>query len=435
MARETQSEADVGDSSARPSTEAAATAKGGAFASLRHRDFAKFWSAALASNIGTWMQTVSVPFLLDHLTHSASVVGLGVFLTFFPTVVTGPLAGSLADRYSRRTILLWTQGVMMVMAFAMWALVASGAITSLILLVCVAIVGVANGLSLPAWYAFVTQLVPREDMLNAVRLNILQVQSARAIGPGLAGLVLATLGPGAAFFINGVSFVVVIVALVTITEKARAEAPPDGRLWEMFWAGVRYVRVSSVLAVTTVTIFVFGFFGQSVVQLIEPFTHHTLHLGAGQYGVVVACFGVGAIVGSLITAYGETWRRSRSFLTAAVLVIASEIAFALAPSFGVAAAVMAAFGMSWTICQITLQTVIQANVDEVHRGRVSSIYLTSFSAGFPIGALVGGFGGDVFGLRITFVTAAIALAIFSLCMSLAYDRLRLFDRSLDLQLH
>jgi MFS family permease len=418
-----------------PSEPVEPSARGGTFASLRHRDYAVFWTAALTSNIGTWMQTVTVPFLLDRLTHSASVVGLGVFLTFFPQVIVGPIAGSIADRYSRRTILLWAQGLMMVVAFVMWALVVTGSATALALLLCVTVVGTANGMSLPAWFAFVTQLVPREDMLNAVRLNILQVQSARAIGPGLAGLVLATLGPGAAFFINGLSFVVVIVAVLSIPARGIGQSAPDGRLWELFRAGVRYVRHSSVLAVATVTIFVFGFFGQSVVQLIEPFTHHTLHLGAGQYGVVVAAFGIGAVGGSLITAYWDAWRRSSSFACAAVLVIVSEVAFALAPGFWAAVAVMVLFGMAWTICQSTLQTVMQANVDELHRGRVTSIYLTSFSAGFPLGALVGGFGGDIFGLRITFVAAAVALAIFTVTMSMAYQRLRLFDRALDLDLH
>jgi predicted MFS family arabinose efflux permease len=419
------------DGSAAPEPLPGQQARRGAFASLRHRDYAVFWSAALVSNVGTWMQSISVPFLLDRLTHSSAIVGLSVFLTFFPTVPVGPLAGSLADRYSRRTILLASQSVMMVMAFAMWGLYRTGTVTSANLLVCVAVIGVANGISLPAWYAFVTQLVPKPDMLNAIRLNILQTQAARAVGPGLAGLVLATLGAGAAFFINGVSFVIVLVAVFSIRPRPIGDGAPGGRLWAHFWAGVRYVQARPVLAVPTVTIFVFGFFGQSVVQLIEPFTRQTLHLGAGAYGIVVATFGAGAIGGSLITAYREHWRRSQSFGLAATIVIGTEVAFALAPGFAAAALAMAVLGMAWTICQITLQTAVQANVDETHRGRVTSIYFISFVAGFPIGALLGGFIGDLVGLRVTFLCAALALAVFTAAMNMAYNRLHLLDQTLD----
>src|SRR5262249_4033845 len=151
-------------------------------------------------------------------------------------------------------------------------------------LICVVVSGLANGVTQPAWFAFVTQLVPREDMLNAVRLNTVQNQGARTFGPGVAGLVLATLGPGAAFFGNGVSFVIVLAGLAGIPHRRAEEGANGIGIWSHFREGVQYVRERRVLAATTLTFFVFTFFAPAIVQLYEPFARRVLHVGAGQYG-------------------------------------------------------------------------------------------------------------------------------------------------------
>ena len=174
----------------------------GPLAAFQSREFSVFFGAGLLSNTGTWMQTVTVPYVVDQLTHSTALVGVSAFAAFFPATIVGPLAGSLADRYDRRTVLIWAQVVMMAMATALWATWASGVATTPIILGLVVISGLGAGITTAAWQAFVPQLVPRPVLLSAVRVNSMQFTAARAFGPALAGLVLATLGPSAAFGFN-----------------------------------------------------------------------------------------------------------------------------------------------------------------------------------------------------------------------------------------
>ncbi len=375
------------------------------------------------------MQTVTVPYVLDHMTHSNAVVGLGAFLTFFPNVVAAPLAGTLADRYSRRSLLLWSQGAMMLVAFVLWALWASGEATPTNLLVCVGIFGAANGVTTAAWQSFVPQLVPREEMLNAVRLNSMQFTASRAIGPALAGLVLARAGPGAAFFANGVSFVGVIVALWAISDRAVGERVPS-RMMAEFVEGLRYMRERRLLWAATLTTFVFAFFGQPVIQLIEPFSRRVLEVGAGEYGLLVGVLGAGALFGSLTTVFGAHWPQSRLIGVGFVVFIAAEIALALSPTYGFALAAAALLGMATPIWQVTLFISVQGSVEETYRGRVVAISMVAFFAGGPVGALLAGVISEVIGLRLTFVLAAVALVFYAVWAHTRFDRLRLFDHML-----
>ena len=182
----------------------------GGFSAFRHRDFRLFWVGAVLSNTGTWMQLVTVPYVLDQITGSTAWVGFAAFCAFFPTTIVAPWAGSLADRVSRRSLLIWAQSVSMLAAFGLYLLWISGEATPISIVVLVLIGAVGNGFTISAWQAFVPQLVPPEDMLSAVRLNSMNFTGARAFGPALAGLVLATLGAGAAFLANAISFAIVI---------------------------------------------------------------------------------------------------------------------------------------------------------------------------------------------------------------------------------
>ena len=195
----------------------------GPLVAFHYREFSVFFGAGLLSNTGTWMQTVTVPYVVDQLTHSTALVGLSAFAGFFPATIVGPLAGSLADRYDRRTVLIWAQVIMMSMATALWASWATGVANVPIILWCGLTPGSAPGSPPRAWQSFVPQLVPRPVLLSAVRVNSMQFTAARVFGPALAGLVLATLGPSAAFGFNVISFLAVIGALHDRPPPARRE--------------------------------------------------------------------------------------------------------------------------------------------------------------------------------------------------------------------
>jgi MFS family permease len=404
---------------------------GGALAAMRHRDFALFFSAALLSNTGTWMQTITVPYVLDQLTHSTVWVGIGAFCTFFPATVVGPLAGSLADRYSRRTVLLCSQVVLMASALALWGIWVGGVATPALIVGCVTIGAVGAGINIAAWQAFVPQLVPPEALISAVRLNGMQFTGARAFGPALAGLVLAQFGPGTAFLANALSFLLVIGALLMIAPRPIGVVSAAGSVLSHFRDGMRYVRERSVLVVAVLGALFSSLFGVSMIQLAEPFARQVLHEGAGAYGLLVAAYGAGAITGSIVTvARGDAVRRSTLTIIGFAIFIGAELTFGLAPAYAIALVGLYGVGLAQVFAMVSCQTAVQVNVDEHYRGRVLSIYVMSFFAGTPIGALVGGIAAEWIGLRATIVGSAVLLAGTIAVTMLKYPGFRVLDESM-----
>src|SRR5256714_4502090 len=397
---------------------------------MRHRDFALFFSAALLSNTGTWMQTITVPFVLDQLTHSTVWVGVGAFCNFFPATVVGPLAGSLADRYSRRTVLLCSQVVLMLSALALWAVWVSGEATPWLIVACVVVGAIGAGITIAAWQAFVPQLVPPEALVSAVRLNGMQFTGARAFGPALAGLVLAQFGPGTAFLGNALSFLLVIGALIMIPPRPIGALTAVGGVLSHFRDGLRYVRMRAVLVVAVLGALFSSLFGVSMIQLAEPFARQVLHEGAGKYGLLVASYGAGAITGSIITvARGDAVRRSTLTLVGFAIFAGAEMTFGLAPAYALALVGLFGIGLAQVFAMVSCQTAVQVNVDEHFRGRVLSIYVMCFFAGTPVGALIGGIAAEWIGLRATIVASAVLLAGAIALMLVRYPGLRVLDES------
>jgi MFS family permease len=413
-------------------TAAAAEAPGpaGALAALGHRDFALFFSAALCSNTGTWMQTITVPYVLDQLTHSTVWVGVGAFATFFPSTVVGPLAGALADRHDRRAIMLISQVVLMASALALWAIWVTGIATPVLVVTCVVIGAIGAGITIAAWQAFVPQLVPPDAMVSAVRLNAMQFTGARAFGPALAGLVLAQFGPGTAFLANALSFLLVIGALLLIAARPVTRVTGEAGVWAQFTDAVHYIRRRAVLIVSVLGALFASLLGVSMIQLAEPFARQVLHEGAGRYGLLVAAYGVGAIAGAVVTvARGDVLRRSSLTVVGFAVFIGAELTFGLAPVYAFALLGMFGIGLAQSLAMVSCQTAVQVNVDEHYRGRVLSVYVMSFFAGTPVGALVGGIVASVVGLRATIVGSAVLLAAVVLVALARYPWFRVLDES------
>jgi MFS family permease len=409
---------------------AAGQATGGALAALKHRDFAIFFSAALCSNTGTWMQTITVPYVLDQLTHSTVWVGVGAFATFFPSTIVGPLAGALADRHDRRTIMLCSQVLLMCSALALWAIWVSGVATPMLIVACVVVGAFGAGITIAAWQAFVPQLVPPAALVSAVRLNAMQFTGARAFGPALAGLVLAQFGPGTAFLANALSFLLVIGALLLIAARPITKAADAGGVVAQFRDGLRYIRKRAVLLVSVLGALFASLLGVSMIQLAEPFARQVLHEGAGKYGLLVAGYGAGAITGAVITVVrGDVLRRSTLTVVGFAIFIVAEVTFGLAPVYALALAGMFGIGLAQSLAMVACQTAVQVNVDEHYRGRVLSVYVMSFFAGTPIGALVGGIAASFIGLRATVVGSAALLAIVIVLLMARYPWFRVLDES------
>jgi MFS family permease len=399
---------------------------------LRYRDYAIFWGAALVSNSGSWMQSIAAPFVIYQLTRSTAWLGIAAFMAFFPALLMGPLAGSLADRYPRKTILIYTQTGMMLVAFALWGAWVAGVATPEVIVGLLMLSGIASGLNITAWQSFVPQLVPRTELLHAVRVNSMQFVAGRAFGPALAGLVLQIWGAGTAFLLNAVSFLLVLAALFAIHPREVAVDSKAGRVRDHFLEALRYVRARRAIYLPVITITAVSFFGSSMVQLVPAFAQDVFGVGKGAYGFLVAAFGIGAVVGSLIVAFwADRYLRSRVAVFGLFLFAAGEVLFGGAPTYAVGIAGMLAMGLAYVLIATALNTSIQARVDEVHRGRAVSIYLMGLLAGVPLGALVQGMLASLVGLRATVVGSALLLAVSAAVGMVVFASFRPLDEALE----
>ncbi|MFI9628780.1 MFS transporter [Streptomyces sp. NPDC052042] len=382
---------------------------------FRHRDYRLFWSGALASNIGTWLSNLAVPFVLFQATHSAFWVGLAALAQFLPGVLVAPLGGSLADRLNRRRVLISTQIAMAVTAGGLWALWVTGAARPPAILAIVALSGLITGLNLPIWQSFVNDLVPREDLASAVALNSLQFNAARSVGPAVAGLLLATLGPGWAFLINGFSFVFVLCALVLIRRGTGSPAPGSARdpgVVRGFVQALRYVRRQPGIRVAILVSVLIGFFGNPVFGFTVVFADEVFHVGALALGALNAALGLGAVLcAPLVSSAGGGLTLARIVRWAMPVHGLAMVGFGLAPGPVVGAFCLVVVGGCFLAVVSSANTSIQMMVTERMRGRVLAIRIMVYSASLPLGSLVQGAISDLIGPRVTVAGAGVVLAL------------------------
>ena len=273
---------------------------------FRHRDFRIFWTGAVVSNTGTWILNLTLPFVLFELTGSALWVGAAVAAQFLPMFVFSPLGGSVADQYSRRSVLLVMQMAMGLGAAAIWLAWVSDVRNPWVLLFLVAIVGALNGVSMPSWQGFVHDLVPREDLLSAVTLNSLQFNAARAIGPAIGGVLLATLGPAWAFGLNALSYAFIVVALLLIhagrgLRVVRSQLP----FTEQIRSAISYIGTQPGIVMAFIVAFTVGFFGNPVFSFTVVFAGAVFDVGPVQLGIMNAALGVGAFAAAPLVGGGR----------------------------------------------------------------------------------------------------------------------------------
>jgi MFS family permease len=395
---------------------------------LRFRDYRLFWSGALVSNTGTWMQNVTVPYVLYELTHSGVWVGMTIVAQVLPSILLNPLAGSLADRFSRRDLLRVSNAIQGLAALGLWLLWVSGVRSPSAILVFVALNGTAAMVVAPAWQAFVADLVPDEHLLNAVTLNSAQANGARALGPAFGGVVLGTLGPAWAFGLNALSFVAVLVNLTLLRPPRRPAPALEGGVFAQYREAAAFARRSTSLRTAyALTAIVCGL-GYPIFQLASIFASRVYHAGPGRYGALTASYGVGAIIGAvLLGTLGHGRRRSHILPVVAAVQGAGLLLFGLNRSFWIGLPLLAIVGAG-SLCAIaTLNTVVQSASPDALRGRVLALWVLSYTASYPVGSLVEGWLSDGIGPGPT-VALAGALSCASVAALVARPALM---RSLD----
>ncbi len=394
---------------------------------LRHRDFALFWTGAVLSNIGSWMQNAAVPFVIYELTKSTALVGVASFLGFGPTVFLGPLAGSLADRYSRRTILIVCQVVLMALAVALFVVWVSGVRSVVPLILLIAASGLVTGFNIPAWNSFIPDIVPRESIVSAVILNSTQFNASRAVGPALAGVVLGVFGPGVAFLANAVSFGAVIVALVmTRPRQVRRDDSGTGA-WAGFVESVRYVQARPVMVWCVVGVLIAGSLGMPLMQLMPAFATDVFHVEEAAYGLLLGALGLGSVVATpLYGHWSATVRASRLVFWGLVGYGASLVAFANSPNYGVAMVMVLLCGVGYLVSVTTFNSTLQLLVEDSMRGRVMALHIMALTVSLPLGALIQGALADQ--VPIEYVTTGAGLLMIGVaCVLAASSVLRHFD--------
>jgi MFS family permease len=376
---------------------------------FRHRNFALFWFGALFSNTGTWVQNVTVPYLVFQLTGSAAWVGVTAFAGLFPLALFSIVGGTLADRYQRRSILLVTQTAAAVVAVALWALWSTGHATLVPVLLLVAVGGMVTGLNIPAWQAFVSELVPRDVLLNAVTLNSTQFNAARAFGPALGGLVLAQLGVGWAFLLNAGSYLVVLVVLVAISVPRLVRQALRVSVLSGLASSVGYVRAHRGLSTCVLAVAGLGLLASPVNSLLVVFAEDVFGVDRFRYGLLGAALGLGAVLAAPLVAGPGTGVR-RSLLAGGGMVVhgGALLGFALAPVYPVALGMLVLAGAAYLPVAATLNTTLQLQVVEAQRGKVLALYITVFTVAIPVGSLIQGAVASLVGARITLAVASVA---------------------------
>jgi MFS family permease len=385
-----------------------------AFAAFRIRNFALLWVSSLMSSTGTWLQNVAVPFVVFGLTGSGAWLGFTAFMSLIPLLVLGPLAGSVADRFDRRRVLLLGSAVQGLFTLALWLTWVAGVRSVAVLIVLVTASSCVSGLTVASWQAFVTEVVPRRLLLNAVTLNSAQFNAARAFGPALGGLVLATLGVSWAFFFNALSFFLLSVGLLLVRVVRRDRPARNGRsrVLAETWMAMRYVRTRPGILTALVVVFALGFFGGPLFNLLVVFAQDVYDVGDGAYGLLAACIGAGAILAApLVAGWGSRQSRSRMTSLAMVGYGLALVVFATAPNLTVGAVALFVAGAGYLGISSTLNTTVQLQVTEAMRGRVIALYIMSLTAAMPLGSLVQGALIDVIGPQTTVAGAGVVFLV------------------------
>ena len=355
---------------------------------------------------------IALAFVIEDLTDSGTWVGLAAMMQTLPAVFLGMVGGALADRFPRRILLTFTNLAQALIAMGFAAMWASGIDRPAAYIALGVVNGCVNGIQLPAWQAFVSELVPRGALLNAVTLNSAQFNASRAVGPMIGGIVLAIGGPGWCFFTNSLTYVPAVLALVLIQVPRLAPAEGDRpNVFRDAAAAVRYAADQPGIRLSILIAGVIAFFGQPIIHLVVIFANDVFMVGETQYGILAAATGVGAMLNTpFVAGRGSRVPRSRLVGFGWPIYGIALLGFALSPHYWLAVVALAVLGASHIATAATLNTVIQLQVEEALRAKVLALYLITLLAGLPLGAQLQGFLADLIGPRIAVGGAGVLLA-------------------------
>jgi MFS family permease len=380
------------------------------FAAMKHYNYRLWFYGQMVSMMGTWMQSTAQGYLVYQLTGSPGYLGLVGFAGGLPALLFTLFGGVIADRISRRNMMVITQTSMLVLAFILAGLTFTNVVQPWHIIVLAFLLGIANAFDAPARVAFVTELVSREDMTNAIALNSTMFNIATVVGPSIAGLTYAAFGPAWCFTINGVSFVAVIVALLLMRIQPIIRPVQQSSIFLDLKEGLRYVFSHSLILSLIGSIGMVSIFGIGMMTLLPAWAKDILHGNVTTNGWLVSARGFGSLVSALMLAYlGNRKFRGKLWTVGAFIMPIMLFGFALIRWLPFALAALVGVGWSFMMIMNNSNALMQSNIPDNLRGRVMSVYTLVFFGSMPLGSLFAGALAQKFTEPITVIIGAAAL--------------------------
>jgi MFS family permease len=394
------------------------------FRSLRVRNYRLYAGGQLVSLTGTWMQRVAQDWLVLELTNSGTALGIVTALQFLPSLLFGLWGGLLADRYDKRKLLLATQSGLALVALILGVLDVTGIVQYWQVLVLALALGLVSAIDSPVRQSFVVEMVGPDDLTNAVGLNSTIFNSARILGPAVAGVMITAIGTGWAFVANGISSIAVLTALALMRPAELRPSPAIDRIRGQLRAGLHYVRQRQDLLLTMVLVFVVGTFGLNFQITTALLAKQVFHRSATGYGLLSTALAVGACVGAVLATRRRT-RPSLLFLLLAAMAFGLlEILAGSMPGFGATALMLVLVGLAMLTFTTAANSSVQLGVEATMRGRVMALYLMCFLGGTPIGAPIVGWVANTVGPRWGMIGGGLVCMAMAVGMALYLVRRR-----------
>jgi MFS family permease len=370
---------------------------GGVLSAFGERDYTVLWSGAFISNIGTWVQTAALLWLVKNVWQSNSWVGAVNMANFLPVLLIVPFSGSLADRFNRRLLIIAGQIVMMLGAFALGVAASAGyADNKAVVMTSVAVIGVAFAFNFPAWQALLPDLVERENLLNAIALSSAQWNLARFVGPIIGGLVITYFSYATAFYADAVSFLFVIAALLIIHPRRGVVPRSTDAALHHVREGWRYVGRRRWMVNLLVALAIIAAFGFSYIVLIPSLVKDVLHRESGAYSLILGMTGLGAVLGAPLLTFLSRHFKERNIIKVSTLTLGLFLlAFAASRTYWLSCLISVGLGCSFLVIGSAINSVLQGSSAREMRGRVVSFYIMAFVGIFPIGGLLLGYISDM----------------------------------------
>ena len=377
------------------------------FRSLRHRNYRLFFFGQLVSLIGTWMQNIGQAWLVYQLTHSSVWLGAIGFLTSVPVLLFSMFGGTLADKISKKRLIVATQTASMVQAFILAMLVWTDLITPAIVGVLAFTLGMVNAIDMPSRQSFVVEMVGKDDLPNAIALNSAVFNSARMFGPAIGGIIIGVLGVGWCFFLNGISFIAVIIGLLMMNVAETIAPKVESSVLESIKEGVKYIHTEATLKAVMTLVAIVTIFGWSYSVMLPIFADRILNIGAIGLGNLLTANGIGALISALtVASVGHKVPPRRFIYSGLSIFIFSILLFTASSSPLLSMACLVGVGIGLIAFFATANATLQMRTPDHLRGRVMGLYSLVFQGFFPFGSLGLGVLANILGVRLAIASGA-----------------------------